>query len=59
MKMKHRAFAIRGKEIVSELGIPPDIDASNIDEWVESQKQIAGYDCVVIINDEDFKRLFW
>ena len=59
IKIKWKAFAVRGFSIVCILGIPPDINASNRDEWIKRQKEIGGYDNIILMNEMDFIRLFW
>ena len=57
--MKIKAYAIRGTQIVCELGIPADLMPENRHEWILGQMETMKYDYIIFITEDDFKRLFF
>ena len=59
-KMKnYKAYGVRGHKLVSEIIIPENVSASNREEWIKSVKELLGFDNIILMNKEDFGRLFW
>lgn len=61
--MNYKAFGLRrqfnGCVIATcTLSIPPDINCpEKLMDWVKTQKMV--YDEVLLMNEDDFMRLFW